>query len=79
MVSQDKYKELCACLKADSFLDGEEGPVDWEYCGYNPPFTPGPFRRNEIWIDLHMTEEQVIATLAKATDSKPSAEASSTS
>lgn len=23
------------------------------------PFVPGPLRRNEVWVDLKLTEEQV--------------------
>lgn len=26
----------------------DKNTVPWEYCGYDPPFTPGPFRRNEV-------------------------------
>jgi hypothetical protein len=36
-------------------------------CRYDPPFTLGPFRRNEVWVNLHLTEEQVASKLATST------------
>lgn len=41
-----------------------EKQLDWEFCGYDAPFIPGPLRRNEVWVDLKMTEEQVKQKLA---------------
>ena len=31
---------------------GLEGVLESEYAGYDPPFTPGPLRRNEVLIRL---------------------------
>jgi hypothetical protein len=31
---------------------GLTGDGDAEFAGYDPPWTPGPFRRNEILIRL---------------------------
>jgi hypothetical protein len=39
--------------------------VAWDYCGYDPPFTLGPFRRNEVWVHLGEDQEAVLAKLPK--------------
>lgn len=42
-----------------------EKALDWEFCGYDAPFIPGPLRRNEVWVDLKMEEEQIKQKLAQ--------------
>jgi hypothetical protein len=44
----EKERELRNWLAARSFAS--DGPATFAY--YNAPFTPGPMRRNEVWIEL---------------------------
>lgn len=61
---EEKARALAAQLIGDGISlptgkDGEVelGKINYEWWGYNPPFTIPMLRRNEIWIEL--TEEQV--------------------
>ncbi|KAM3567046.1 hypothetical protein VYU27_010803, partial [Nannochloropsis oceanica] len=69
VMTHEKLQLLKERLQQETLLPKECEEVDWMYCGYDPPFTPGPFRRNEVWVDLKMSEEDVKAKLA-AVDGK---------
>lgn len=52
-------------VKDRLLLETDKNTASWSFCGYDPPFTPGPFRRNEVWVDLKMSEEKITKKLAE--------------
>ena len=54
-----KASKLSAQLRSDGIERMTEEHVlqNYQFWGYNPPFTLPIFRRNEIWLDL--TEDEV--------------------
>ena len=52
LMGEDRIADQLAELQA--FLDahGHEPASAPTYAAYNPPWIPGPFRRNEIWIEI---------------------------
>ena len=60
-------------IKDDSFTKAERKLRDWmndkgligdgdaEFAGYDPPWTPGPFRRNEILIRLKCEDQLAVS------------------
>ena len=56
--SRKKAKALVEALQADgATVDVDRAMKEYQFWGYNPPFTIPIFRRNEVWIEL--SEEQV--------------------
>lgn len=59
----ESSREVAKKMGDQLILDGVEGITEeivldnFQYFGYNPPFTLGPFRRNEVWLKLN--EDQV--------------------
>mmetsp|Transcript_8923 Transcript_8923/g.15757 ORF Transcript_8923/g.15757 Transcript_8923/m.15757 type:complete len:240 (+) Transcript_8923:79-798(+) len=46
-----RAKALAANLKADGYSLNEKAA--WQYMRYNPPWTLGPFRTNEVAVQIH--------------------------
>jgi hypothetical protein len=61
--SQEKNQKIAKEIAQQLMADGVDGMSEdhvlqnYEYWGYNPPFTLPMFRRNEVWISL--TQSQV--------------------
>ena len=56
--SRKKAKALVEALNADGAdVDVDKAMKEYQFWGYNPPFTIPIFRRNEVWIEL--SQEQV--------------------
>jgi hypothetical protein len=56
--SRKKAKALVEALQADgATVDVDRAMKEYQFWGYNPPFTIPIFRRNEVWIEL--SEEQI--------------------
>ena len=56
--SRKNAKALVEALNADGAeVDVDKAMKEYQFWGYNPPFTIPIFRRNEVWIEL--SEEQV--------------------
>lgn len=53
-------QELGEHLQASGVQLSEERINDYEYWGYNPPFTLPMFRRNEVFIELRSEEVDVL-------------------
>jgi hypothetical protein len=66
-MQDDECREKAASLAKQLQKDGMQGLTEeqaleqYEYWGYNPPFTLPKFRRNEVWIPL--SEDQVGALI----------------
>lgn len=58
-INEQKALELAAQLREDGVtrLDDEYTKQNFEFWGFNPPFTLPMFRRNEVWLEL--TPEEV--------------------
>ena len=65
VMTAEKVAALKGMLEQETLLPKDKKDVEWEYCGYDPPFTPGPFRRNEAWIKLGLSEAEVTKKLAE--------------
>lgn len=50
-VARDKAQELLARLR-ETGIEVVGGDSDWEFYGYNPPFTLPPLRRNEVAFEV---------------------------
>ena len=61
----EEMKKLREALRADGVLlvNGESTPT--QYAGYNPPWTPGPMRTNEVMVEI---DPSSIPTLESATE-----------
>jgi hypothetical protein len=59
-INTEKAKELAAQLKADGLVSlSEESVVEqFQFWGYNPPYTIPMFRRNEVWLELKDADAQ---------------------
>ena len=56
--SRKKAQALVEALNADGAdVDMDKAMKEYQFWGYNPPFTIPVFRRNEVWVEL--SEEQV--------------------
>uniref|UniRef100_A0A7S2YBD1 Uncharacterized protein n=1 Tax=Entomoneis paludosa TaxID=265537 RepID=A0A7S2YBD1_9STRA len=57
-LSEEKAQALAEQLRQDGLVDmtNEHVLQQYQWFGYNPPFTLPMFRRNEIWVEL--SEEQ---------------------
>ena len=56
--SRKKAQALVEALQADGAeVDTDKAMREYQFWGYNPPFTIPIFRRNEVWIEL--SQEQV--------------------
>jgi len=64
----DEMQKLRAALKADgvALARGESTPT--QYAGYNPPWTPGPMRTNEVLVEIDPKTILTAATAANATE-----------
>lgn len=62
--------ELIA-LTTDAGLRATDEEIEWELAQYNPPFTVPFLRRNEVWLTLHKTEDEVKAALEAETAIAP--------
>lgn len=61
-LNDKKAKELSAQLRQDGIdrMTEEHVVQNYQYWGFNPPFTIPMFRRNEVWIDLTNEEATML-------------------
>ena len=52
LMGEDRIEDKLAELQAFLREHGHEPASAPTYAAYNPPWIPGPFRRNEIWIEI---------------------------
>lgn len=67
-VVSEEMRKLRAALKADgvALARGESTPT--QYAGYNPPWTPGPMRTNEVLVEIDPKTILAANTVASATE-----------
>ena len=60
-VSREMAKELATQLEKDGVdMSVEHALENYQFWGYNPPFTLPMFRRNEVWIELEQSQVDAI-------------------
>ena len=52
LMGEERIADKLAELQAFLTEHGQEPASAPTYAAYNPPWIPGPFRRNEIWIEI---------------------------
>jgi SOUL heme-binding protein len=61
-INEKKALELAAQLREDGVarLDDDYTRQNFEFWGFNPPFTLPMFRRNEVWLELTPEEAEML-------------------
>lgn len=61
-MNEQKALDLAAQLREDGVtrLDDDYTRQNYEFWGYNPPFTIPMFRRNEVWLELTQEEADML-------------------
>jgi len=69
-ISREKVKRLANQLREDGVEEmSDDFALDnFQWFGYNPPFTLPPFRRNEVWIPL---SQQQVSQLGQSLGNAP--------
>ncbi|MFW5662044.1 MAG: heme-binding protein, partial [Oceanicaulis sp.] len=52
LMGEQRIEDKLAELEAFLARQGREARSAPTYAAYDPPWIPGPFRRNEIWIEI---------------------------
>jgi SOUL heme-binding protein len=61
-INESKALDLAAQLREDgvTLLEDAYTKQNYEFWGYNPPFTIPMFRRNEVWLELMPEEAEML-------------------